>query len=92
MAEIEKPIKFSRHALDNMFDRGASREEVGQTIRTGERLPAKKGRIAFRKNFSHNGIWKSKYYQAKQVMPIAVEESDRFVVVTVYVFFIGGAR
>jgi hypothetical protein len=92
MAEIEKPIKFSRHALENLFDRGASREEADQAIRTGERLPAKKGRIAFRKIFSHNGMWKGKFYQAKQVMPIVVEEPDRFVVITVYVFFIGGAR
>jgi hypothetical protein len=92
MAEIEKPIKFSRHALDNIIDRGASREEAEQAIRTGERLPAKKGRIAFRKNFSHNGMWKGKFYQAKQVMPIVVDEPDRFVVVTVYVFFIGGVR
>jgi len=92
MTEIEKPIKFSRHSLDNLFDRGASREEVEQAIRTGEGLPAKKGRTAFRKNFSHHGTWKGKYYQVKQVMPIVVEEPDRFVVITVYVFFIGGAR
>jgi len=92
MTEIEKPIKFSQHALDNMFERGASREEAEQAIRTGERLPAQKGRIAFRKNFSHNGMWKGKFYQAKQVMPIVAEEPERFVVITVYVFFIGGAR
>jgi len=92
MTEIEKPIKFSRHALDNMLDRGASMEEAEQAIRTGERLPAQKGRIAFRKNFSHNSMWKGKFYQAKQVMPIVVDEPDRFVVVTVYVFFIGGVR
>ena len=92
MTEIEKPIKFSQHALDNMFERGASREEAEQAIRTGERLPAQKGRIAFRKNFSHKGMWKGKFYQAKQVMPNVVEEPDRFVVVTVYAFFIGGAR
>lgn len=92
MTEIEKPIKFSQHALDNLFDRGALREETEQAIRTGERLLAKKGRIAFRKNFSHNAMWKGKFYQAKQVMPIVVEEPDRFVVVTVYVFFIGGVR
>ncbi len=60
MIEIEKPIKFSQHALDNIFDRGTSREKVEQAIRTGERLPAKKGRIAFRKNFSHHGMWKGK--------------------------------
>lgn len=92
MTEIEKPIKFSRHALENMFDRGTSRDEAEQAIRTGERFPAKKGRVAFRKNFSHNGMWKGKYYQAKQVMPIVFEEHDRFVVVTVYVFFIGGVK
>lgn len=92
MVEIIKPIKFSRHVLGNLLDRGTSKSEIENAIRTGERLPAKKGRIAFRKNFSHNGIWKGKYYQAKQVMPIVVEEPDRFVVITVYVFFIGGVK
>ncbi len=88
----EKPIKFSQHALDNMADRGASKEEVELSIRTGEYLPAKKGRLSFRKNFSYNDTWKGKFYQAKQVMPIVVEEPDRFVVVTVFVFFIGGMK
>lgn len=87
-----KPIKFSQHALDNMFDRGASREEVEQAINTGECFPAKKGRIAFRKNLSYNSVWKGKFYQVKQVMPIVVEEPDKFVVITVYVFFVGGIR
>lgn len=89
---MEKPIKFSQHALDNMADRRASREEVELTIRTGECFPAKKGRLSFRKNFSYNAMWKGKFYHVKQVMPIVAEESDRFVVVTVYVFFIGGAK
>lgn len=61
-------------------------------IRTGECFPAKKGRLSFRKNFSYNAMWKGNFYQVKQVMPIVVEEPDRFVVVTVYVFYIGGAR
>lgn len=90
--KLEKPIKFSQHALDNMADRGASKEEVELSIRTGECLPAKKGRLSFRKNFSYNDTWKGKFYQAKQVMPIVVEEPDRFVVVTVFVFFIGGMK
>ena len=72
-----------------MADRGASREEVELTIRTGECLPAKKGRLSFRKNYSYNSMWKGKFYQVKQVMPIVAEESDRFMVVTVYTFFIG---
>lgn len=89
---MEKPIKFSQHALDNMADRGASREEVELAIKTGESVPAKKGRLSFRKIFSYNAIWKDKFYQIKQVMPIVAEESDRFVVVTVYVYFIGGVK
>jgi hypothetical protein len=52
--KVEKPIKFSQHALDNMADRGASREEVELAIRTGECFPAKKGRLSFRKNLSCN--------------------------------------
>lgn len=65
-----------------MADRGASKEEVELTIRTGECFPAKKGRLSFRKNFSYNAMWKGKFYQVKQVMPIVAEEYDRFVVVT----------
>jgi hypothetical protein len=85
-----KRIEFSRHALDQLTDRGASRTEVEETIRTGEPIPAKKGRRAYRKNFSYNAVWKGKHYETKQVMPIVVEEANRFVVVTVYIFYFGG--
>ncbi len=87
-----KPIVFSQHALDNLGDRGATRAEVEEAIRLGEQVPAKQGRTAFRKNFPFRSQWKGKLYETKQVMPIAVEEPDRLVVVTVYVFFIGGAQ
>lgn len=71
---------------------GQSKEEVELAIRAGELFPAKKGRISLRKNFSYNAMWKGKFYSIKQVVPIVVEEPDKFVVVTVYVFFIGGAK
>jgi hypothetical protein len=58
--EFDKPIIFSRHALDNMTDRGAEKEEVELAIRTGERLPAKKGTLPFRKNFSYSKQWNGK--------------------------------
>ncbi len=87
-----KPIVFSQHALDNTGDRGSSREEVEASVRLGERIPAKQGRIAFRKTFAFDSEWKGKHYEAKQVMPIVVEEADALVVVTVYVFFIGGTQ
>lgn len=86
-----KPIVFTRHALDNLGDRGATRDEVEDAIRLGEQIPAKERRIAFRKNFPFRSTWKGRPYETKQVMPIVVEEPDRLVVITVYVFFIGGA-
>jgi hypothetical protein len=87
-----KPVVFSRHALDNMGDRGATREEVEQAVQLGERIPAKQGRSAFRKNFPYGAVWKGKRYETKQVMPIVAEEPTRLVVISVYVFFMGGGQ
>jgi hypothetical protein len=83
-------IVFSQHALDQMVRRGANRAEVELAIREGELLPAKKGRLAFRKNFPFRSEWKGKYYEMKQVMPIVVKEEGQFAVITVYVFYFGG--
>ena len=85
-----KRIEFSQHALDQLPDRGASQKEVEETIRMGEPVPAKKGRRGFRKNFPYNSVWKGRHYETKQVIPIVVEEANRLVVVTVYVFYFGG--
>lgn len=87
-----KPIRFSRHARDQFVDRGAREDEVRDAIRTGELLPAKKGRHAFRKNFAFDAVWKGRRYDSKQVMPVVVEEAGEIVVVTVYVFFFGGKK
>lgn len=88
----EKEIVFSQHALDQLQDRGVGREEIIQTIRDGEVQIAKKGRLSFKKNFSFEKMWKGRYYSLKQVMPIVVEEADRYIVVTVYVFYFGGGQ
>lgn len=88
----EKPVIFSQHALDQLFDRGTNQAEVKQTIEQGEQIPAKKGRMAFRKNFSFQSEWKGKHYEIKQVMPIVIEEPKQWVVITVYVFFIGSKQ
>ncbi len=84
-----KKIIFSNHSLDQIDDRGATKDEVKRAIWEGERISAKEGRLAFRKNFLFASVWKGKYYRIKQVMPIVVEE-EKFVVVTVYVFYFGG--
>ena len=86
-----KPITFSLHALEQLIRRGATEAEATAAILEGEKLPARLGRIAFRKNFSFLSEWKGRYYEVKQVMPIVSEEEDSIVVVTVYVFYSGGS-
>ena len=87
-----KPIIFSKHALEQIPDRGATNEEVEAAIRTGEAIPAKGKRLTFRKNFPFHRKWKGRYYAVKQVMPIVTEESGKMIVVTVYVFYFGGTK
>jgi hypothetical protein len=84
-----KPIVYSHHALEQMPDRGVTNNEVEETIGAGERLPAKRGRWAFRRTFLFGGDWQGKPYLIKQVVPIVAEEADRIVVVTVYAFYLG---
>ncbi|MDP2916377.1 MAG: DUF4258 domain-containing protein [Dehalococcoidia bacterium] len=87
---VAKRIVLSKHALEQMPARGATREEVETAIASGERIMAKSGRVAYRKNFSFEARWKNRYYEIKQVMPIVIEEGDKLVVVTVYAFYFGG--
>jgi hypothetical protein len=84
---ILKRIRISKHALEQMKERGAEANEVEKAIRSGEEFPAKKNRRAFRLNFQYDNLWGGKFYRTKQVIPIIVEESNAVVVVTVYVFY-----
>lgn len=70
-----------------MIERGVTKEEVVSAIREGERLSAKKGRVAFRKNFSYNKNWGKKHYHIKQVMPIVIEEKEQIIVITAFSFY-----
>jgi hypothetical protein len=45
---MEKPVRFSQHAREQMAERGAEQNEVVETIRTGEQVPAKYGRHGYR--------------------------------------------
>ena len=82
-----KPVVFSFHAREKMLDRGALENEVEIAIRTGSSEPSKRNRLMFRKNYHYGQSWRGKHYAIKQVAPIVVEEEERFVVVTVYVFY-----
>ncbi len=80
-------VRFSKHALLQMQERGATRSEVVKAIEYGEEIPAKEGRRAFRYNLSFNSSWLGKRCRVKQIKPIVVKENGHYVVVTVYVFY-----
>jgi Asp-tRNA(Asn)/Glu-tRNA(Gln) amidotransferase A subunit family amidase len=82
-----KPIEFSRHAREQMAERGTDKDEVAETIRAGERVPAKRGRQGYRRNFQYNRLWGGRTYAIKQVFAVVAEETDVLVVVTVYTFY-----
>ena len=82
-----KPIEFSSHALEQMGFRGTAQQEVIEAIRGESWLSAKLGRKESRKVYPYGKLWKNKPYEWKTVNPVFVEEADKIVVVTVYVFY-----
>lgn len=78
-------ILIHDHALARMKERGASQEDVKNTILTGEQFPAKYGRQGYWKEFQVLGYWQEKFFSRKRVEVFVVEEKDSIVVVTVIV-------
>jgi hypothetical protein len=82
-----KPIRLTVHAVEQCVERGANESEVREAIKRGIREPAKRGRFMCRLNFQYAAHWQDKFYAIKQVAPVAVEEQNEIVVVTVYTFY-----
>jgi hypothetical protein len=49
---VSDEVRLHPHARDRALLRGATEEEVIETVRTGESFPAKFGRTGFRRNFA----------------------------------------
>ena len=82
-----KRVRLTHHAIEQCAERGATEAEVKETIERGVRERAKHGRFICRLNFQFEAKWQDRYYAIKQVAPVAVEEQDEIVVVTVYTFY-----
>jgi hypothetical protein len=77
-------IRFHPHALERIEERGATQEEVRSTIESGEKFPAKFGRVGFRRNFPFDGQWRGRSFSTKQIEAFAVEERpEDWLVITV---------
>jgi hypothetical protein len=84
---MNKPIKFTHHALESMKKRGTTEAEVIQAVNVDSWKPAKSDRFECVKDFTYNNHWNGKCYNTKQVMPIFKNEEDYIVIITVYVFY-----
>ena len=77
-------VTLHPHALSRLVERGATEAEVIETVREGERFPAKYGRTGFRRNYHFRSTWRGREYAMKQIEAYAVEE-DGWLVITVIV-------
>ena len=77
-------ITLHPHAQTRLVERGATEAEVIETVRGGERFPAKFGRTGFRRNFPFNAVWRGRQYATKQIEAFPVEENG-WLVITVIV-------
>ena len=78
-------IRFHPHALQKIRERGATEDEVADTVRRGEKFAVKFSRHGFRKNFAFDGQWRGKRYNTKQIEAYAIWENDGWLVITVMV-------
>lgn len=82
-----KPIRLTKHAWEQLVERGATEAEVKEAIAKGAREPAKHGRELCRYNVSFGKLWQGKRFAIKQVAPVVKEEAHETVVITVYTFY-----
>ena len=54
-------VRLHAHAIERLFERGATEEEVRATVAGGESFPAKFGRAGFRRNFHLDPVWRSRH-------------------------------
>ncbi|MGB8645634.1 MAG: DUF4258 domain-containing protein [Anaerolineae bacterium] len=79
------PIEFSDHALARMIERGATKEEIEETIELGSQESLPNGRSLFRKSFDYHREWNGKYYRLKHLEVRAAYSHPNWVIITVIV-------
>jgi len=76
-------VELHPHVHERAPERGATEEEIVETVLTGESFPAKFGRMGFRKTFVYGHMWRGRRYANKEVEAIAVEIPGGWLVLTV---------
>lgn len=76
-------VRFHPHAIERLAERGATEQEVIDTVQGGESFPAKFGRTGCRRNFRFDSLWRGRPYATKQIEVFAVREGGDWLVITV---------
>lgn len=84
---VEKPVVFTTHARRRMAERGATEKEVRRAILRGRADPARSGPRLHRIVYPFDRAWAGRWFDRRQVAPQVVEDEERFLVRTVYVFY-----
>lgn len=80
-------VNIDPHALVRAGERGTNEEEIKETVRTGEKFPAKKRRSEFRQVFEYGRKWEGVHYEHKLLHVFCAPELNGWYVVTVIVEF-----
>ena len=80
-------IRIEPHTLERANERGASKEEIIQTIKSGLPIEAKAGRKAKALIVEFKQKRNDKYYEQKKIEVYYIEENNTIITVTVYVFY-----
>jgi len=80
-------IQIDRHTLERAAERGVTLAEIEETVRTGQPIPAKFGRLAKSKVFPLASDWRGRSFVQKRVEVIYTVENEIIVTITVYAFY-----
>ena len=80
-------IQIEPHTLQRAEERGTNIDEIKIVLEQGVEIPARGNRKAKAKVFTFKKERLGKYYEEKRVEVIYLEEEDKVITVTVYVFY-----
>ncbi len=80
-------IIIEPHTIIRIKERGATEEEVIETLENGNDIIGKYGRLGKENVFLFNRLHGKKYYEEKKLEVYYIVKDERIVTVTVYVFF-----